>query len=70
MVRDLNRGERSKERTEFDKNVLWDWFSSSSYASGGTFRVVKWVEGGDIAMNSAQVYEKEKPVRQLEHNPS
>jgi hypothetical protein len=64
MIRGRNQGVCSKEHTKFDKNVLYDWFSSSSYAPGSTFRVVQWVKGGGVALNSAQVNEKEKPVRQ------
>jgi hypothetical protein len=45
-------------------NVFLDWFSSSRYASGGTFRVIRGVEGKDVALYSAHAEEEEEPVRQ------
>jgi hypothetical protein len=45
-------------------NVLQDWFSSGSSAPGGTFRVMRWIKGEDVSLDSAHAKEKEKPVRQ------
>lgn len=67
QIRGRNGGEHSriwKERTKFNMNIFLDWFSSSSYTSGGTFRVIQRVEGRYTTLHSASAKEEKPPVYQ------